>query len=204
MATLETWNGRTAGQTDADSPQDTTLFDGVRKDLDHLRQVLYGNNEGAGTYYTPAWGHKHDGSDSAFVTSVADGAITPVKLSAQSAGDYLMINNSALKSTVSTTYVKVKEIKVAKSGTYRVKFTLTANGGTGPQAYGQIYKNGAAVGTERTTTSSATYSEDISSISAGDLIQIYAKKTVDTNATEVSAFKLCGLTPGDFGYNETY
>lgn len=174
----------TAAQVDADSPLDSTLFGTMKANFDdHETRIATGE---AGGF------------------PVGDNSVTPAKLSAQAAGDYLMINNSALKSTGSTTYAKVKEIKVAKSGTYRVKFTLTANGGTGPQAYGRIYKNGAAVGTERTTTTSATYSEDISSISAGDLIQIYAKKTVDTGSAEISDFKLCGLTPGDFGYDETY
>ena len=64
MATLEAWNGRVATQTDANSPLDAPLLDGFRKDLDHLRQTVYGNNEGAGTYFTPVWGHRHTGSDS--------------------------------------------------------------------------------------------------------------------------------------------
>ena len=74
---LETWNGRTAGQTDADSPLDTTLMDGLRKDLDHLRQVLYGSTDP--NFHTPIWGHNHNGVNSASAT-VADGAITQAKL----------------------------------------------------------------------------------------------------------------------------
>ncbi len=59
---LEGWNGRTAGQTDADSPLDATLMDGLRKDLDHLRQVLYGSTDPS--FHTPIWGHDHDGANS--------------------------------------------------------------------------------------------------------------------------------------------
>ena len=74
---LETWNGRTASQTDADSPLDTTLMDGLRKDLDHLRQALYGSTDP--NFHTPIWGHNHDGVNSASAT-VANGAITQAKL----------------------------------------------------------------------------------------------------------------------------
>ena len=69
MATLEIWNGRVATQTDANSPLDFPLMDGLRKDMDHLRQVVYGDNEGSGTYYTPVWGHTHDGLNSKPITA---------------------------------------------------------------------------------------------------------------------------------------
>jgi len=80
MATLETWNGRTAGQTDGDSPLDETLTDGIRLDLDHLRQVVYGDNEGSGTYHTPTWGHTHNGSDSNYITEIGAGAVSQSSL----------------------------------------------------------------------------------------------------------------------------
>ena len=58
-------------------------------------------------------------------------------------------------------------------GVLRVKFDIKSEGE--PTIHGQIYKNGTAIGTDRSTTSSSyvTYSEDISGIKVGDVIQLY-------------------------------
>jgi len=139
------------------------------------------------------------------VASVADGVITPVKLSAQTAGDYCLSSNDTERTTTSTGYVKLKETKIAKSGTYRIKFEIKISGTTSPNAYGQIYRNGVAVGIERNTASTTyiPYSEDISGWSAGDLIQIYAKNT-SAFTTFIRNFRIHGETPGDFGIHLTY
>src|SRR3989304_5097525 len=108
---LETWNGRTASQTDADSPLDTTLMDGLRKDLDHLRQVLYGSTDP--NFHTPGGGHNHDGANSKLVG-----------LASQTAGDYLLHSNPDSVLTDSGTpspYTKGKETKVGVGGTFRIK-----------------------------------------------------------------------------------
>src|SRR3989304_3938576 len=156
---LETWNGRTASQTDADSPLDTTLMDGLRKDIDHIMQALYGSTDPS--FHTPVWGHDHDGTNSKLVV-----------LASQTAGDYLLVTNPAERTTTDTSYVKLKETKVGVSGTFRIKFSIHGDGGL---IYGRIYRNGSAVGTER-SNSSATYveySEDIGGWTAGDLVQVY-------------------------------
>jgi len=80
--------------------------------------------------------------------------------------------------TEETSYTKVKEIEIgAIGGEMTISFQLKAAGGA--TAYGRIYKNGAAVGTERSTASSTyqTYSEDISGLVSGDLVQLYIKKS---------------------------
>jgi len=161
---LETWNGRTASQTDADSPLDTTLMDGLRKDFDHLKQVLYGSTDP--NFHTPIWGHNHDGTNSKLVM-----------LASQTAGDYMFVENAAERVISSAPYVKAKETKVSVSGTFRIKFNIHGSGGW---VYGQIYRNGVAVGTEQSTISSTyvTYSEDIGGWTAGDLVQVYAKGDV--------------------------
>ena len=103
-------------------------------------------------------------------------------LQAYTAGDYLIQSNDTERSTTSGSYVKLKEIKVLRAGAYRIKFDIKADGAS--TAYGRIYKNGSAVGTERSTmlTGDDPYSEDISSIVSGDLIQIYCKQSGGTNA----------------------
>ena len=78
-----------------------------------------------------------------------------------------------------TSYTKVKETRLLRSGTYRVLFALA---GTNPAAAsnGRIYKNGAALGTERAsvgTISYLTFSEDIA-FAANDLVQIYCKAPI--------------------------
>jgi hypothetical protein len=91
--------------------------------------------------------------------------------------DQLQHSNDAQKVSYLTSYEKRKEMKLnAALAVVRIKFTLTcAGGGT---AYGQIYKNGGAIGTERSTASSATFSQDFTSLVTNDLIQIYAKHSV--------------------------
>ncbi len=74
------------------------------------------------------------------------------------------------------TYKKVKEIKVNRVGTYTVSFQL-ADLSASAVVYGRVYKNGAAIGTERSTGSSSyqTYTEDFT-FAIGDLVQIYYKR----------------------------
>jgi hypothetical protein len=64
---------------------------------------------------------------------------------------------------------------VKVSGTVNVRFALT---GDADAAYGKIYKNGTAAGTERTLSypsGSYTYYNENISVTAGDVIQIYGK-----------------------------
>src|SRR3990172_1474667 len=65
------------------------------------------------------------------------------------AGDYLLYANDTERSQISSSYVKLKEIKVARDGVYSILFDLKSSS-EGYGVYGQIYKNGNAVGTERT------------------------------------------------------
>lgn len=107
------------------------------------------------------------------------------------ASDSLALSADAERSSKSTTYVKVKEIVIALSGTIRVKFDLKHNwGGSGARAYGAIYKNGVICGTERSLDSQSytTYSEDIS-VSAGDSVQLYIKVSSDQYYTYARNFR---------------
>ena len=90
------------------------------------------------------------------------------------AGDNLCVSSDDKKTTTSTEYIKAKEIKIYRPGTYRIKFDLgiTRRRLT---AYGQIYRNGNPVGTEQSAsqTTYTTFSEDIADCEEGDLIQLY-------------------------------
>lgn len=78
------------------------------------------------------------------------------------------------RSTIAATYTKMKEITLDAGGSVSVSFDLKVSNST---AYGKIYKNGSAVGTERTnnTATYATFTETISGLAAGDKLQIYIK-----------------------------
>jgi len=103
--------------------------------------------------------------------------------------DTLRNSNDAEKTNTTLVYVKVKETKVnAALIASRIKFTLQSTGGY--TAYGRIYKNGVAWGTERSVANTTTtFSEDFGAIAANDLIQIYAKVDLDTFPSNITNFR---------------
>lgn len=96
-------------------------------------------------------------------------------------GDVLVGSLDTERNSATAEYTKVKEFYIAKSGTYRVKFDLNSFNNTA-SAFGRVYKNGTAFGTERITASSGytTYSEDLY-FNEGDLCQLYYKTTGGAN-----------------------
>ncbi|MBI5588462.1 MAG: hypothetical protein HY889_08885 [Deltaproteobacteria bacterium] len=66
------WNNIFATQTDADSPIDTTLMEGIRQNLVHLKEWL-------GNGFTASQDHDHDGLNSKSVV-LADGTVVTLKL----------------------------------------------------------------------------------------------------------------------------
>jgi len=88
------------------------------------------------------------------------------------AGDNLVLSADTERITENITWTKLKEIKLGRSGEYRIKFEAKGVG------FARVYRNGSAVGIEQTLTDTyQTFSEDIGNWSAGDLCQIYARKT---------------------------
>jgi len=122
---------------------------------------------------------------------IADGAVARAKIGSYTAGDYIIVGSDAEKTTTATSYTRVKEIVVTRTGTLRVKFDL-ASGSAGINAYGRVYRNGVAVGTARNTTSvtPTTYTEDISGWSPNDLCQVYAYTQSGSYATRITNFRL--------------
>ena len=102
------------------------------------------------------------------------GVIKPITISS---GESLWISNNTEVGTIDRVWKRLKSIKINNmSGTVRVRFDLMINTENTPVS-AQIYKNGVAVGTMRSTTSTSyvTYTEDIS-FSRGDEIQLYVKE----------------------------
>ena len=92
-------------------------------------------------------------------------------------------------STNSTTYIKLLEFKVSMTITARIRFGLTLTGGLGGLASARIYKNGTPFGTEQSTSSAVSYSEDLP-IAENDLIQVYAKSNDPSRSASVGGFSI--------------
>lgn len=79
------------------------------------------------------------------------------------------------------------------NGVIRVTFDLWCNGGSGQTVYAQIYKNGAANGTLRSTTnngaSPVTFTEDIV-VTPGSTVDIRAWATNGSYAAMVAVGKI--------------
>jgi hypothetical protein len=105
-------------------------------------------------------------------------------------GDVLLQSADTERYTASKTYVKAKSIHIYVSGKYRVKFDLRGTAGLN-NAYGRIYRNGVAYGTERLDTDGAytTYSEDLY-FARGDTVDLYYKADEYTTYAYVQNFRL--------------
>lgn len=112
----------------------------------------------------------------------------------------LWASNDASKSINSAAYLKAKEITVQKGGKFYVRFDLKSSNSTA--VYGQIYRNGVAVGTERTTSSTSyqTYGEYLDGWSPSDAVQLYVKGASDPLAT-IANFRI--YTEGVESYTNT-
>lgn len=123
--------------------------------------IAIGDNNGY-LKYDPTNGLRLGGSSLSFFEIVASDAL-------QTSADTEQIISE-------TSYTKLKEIKYNDlTGTIRIKFDIRDNAGNGT-VYAKIYKNGVAVGSERSDGSGSyqTFSEDIAVVS-GDLIQVYCR-----------------------------
>jgi len=137
-----------------------------------------------------------DGDDYKLVRLDENGNILKSKiLSSFKTISSIYTRTSALteRSTQATEYTKLKEIEFNDvAGTIQVSFDLkSGSSSAGRSAYGRIYKNGVAVGTERSTlsTSYVVYTEDIAVV-PGDLIQLYCKQQNASYVAYCQNFKL--------------
>jgi hypothetical protein len=104
-------------------------------------------------------------------------------------------NNPTQKFTYSYSWVKLKEIKLNGTflGSIRINYQL--HSGLPPEvAYGKLYRNAIAIGTQYTTTTTKDCSQTFSGIAwvANDLIQGYAKMgDGSTMRARLSDFQFC-------------
>jgi hypothetical protein len=116
------------------------------------------------------------------------------------AGDnYLLYSLDTARFTNWGYYILLKSIAIPRGGVIRVSFTMKGDS-VGHTYYGRIYKNGVAVGTERTTsgTSQSTFTEDLV-FSPGDTIEVRGHTDVSgSSSVYVSNFRLYATAPAAF------
>jgi hypothetical protein len=113
-------------------------------------------------------------------------------------GEFLICANDTERGTTATGLVPLKESKIGRGGTLRIKFDLRA---TVYPVYAQIWRNNAPVGTIRTTNSTGyvTFTEDISGWSKGDLVQIRGFTSNPSYLVYVRNFRLYVDNPAEAG-----
>jgi hypothetical protein len=115
------------------------------------------------------------------------------------AGDYFVFANDTERSTVSTSYVLLKQIRIRRGGTLRIKYEFRINGGLGGLVYTNVRRNGVPVGPERSTTST-TYvpvSLDIPGWSAHDFVEIWGRTADILYMMSVRNFRLHAGNAGE-------
>lgn len=132
---------------------------------------------------------------------VAVGGIPPDDVYYELADNVLEADDSVVSET-GTSWVKSHEHVMVEPGwmtiltslptTLRIYFELRSIDGA--YAYGKVRRNGSAVGTERSTTSSSwvSYTEDISGWDIDDKIQLYIKSGFDGYEMQAQNFRVLG------------
>ena len=112
------------------------------------------------------------------------------------AGNYIELASDTEEQTAQTSYTILKQFRITKAGTLRIKFSL-ATASAGIIAYGRIYKNGSSWGTERSTTKATytEYSEDLAGWAVGDTIDLYVKTQSGSYAAMVRNFRVYAANP---------
>jgi len=105
-------------------------------------------------------------------------------------GPYAIATDNTIYESSSTTPTRVAQYYLGTGGGFRIVFNLwSVNGNT---VYGRIYKNGVAVGTLRSTTSTSpvVFTEDISGWQAGDFVQLYLWSDTPNYPARTNLFRI--------------
>jgi len=175
------WTDITNAALDGDSPGTQVLFEALR---DNPIAIAEGA-PGAPKIQTAGIANSAITND-----KILDGTISPAKLYPAAAGSLVDCVSFVVSATGQSSYTKIKEIQLVRGGEYTISFALAVEIARGA-AYAKIYKNGVAVGTERSNrTIYTTYTETISGWSPGDLLQIYAYTTIGGGSALVKELKV--------------
>jgi hypothetical protein len=113
--------------------------------------------------------------------------------------DAVLIASDSLVTTVSTSYVKLKEFAIQLRGKYRCVFDYCLSGTTSTYAvYARIYRNGVAYGTEKSENGGVwrTWQEDLI-FESGDTCELWGRSYSGADRVcNVRNFRLCGALSG--------
>lgn len=111
--------------------------------------------------------------------ALTDGSVGREELEQSTVGNYitcLTTAGSISAVNLSTSYAKFLEIKAPRDGNYRVRTAYQASSSN--WVHTKVYVNGVAAGTETNSNGSTSllfHNDDVTGLSLGDLIQIYAR-----------------------------
>jgi hypothetical protein len=105
------------------------------------------------------------------------------------ASDSLKKSLDTERTTTELAYILVKTYQIQREGIVRIKFDIAEVGGVGT-AYGRIYKNGVATGTQQTTSDNAysTKSEDLACV-PGDIFSLYYYTSAADHAAKIRNYR---------------
>lgn len=169
---------------------------------DEAELICYATDDWRITDYVSA-----DGQPIAPVNTahIADSSVTAAKIGDATTGDF--IEETAFDAAVagiSTTPLKILEIKMARDGDYTVYHAVGGtDSGTSSNVRSAIYKNGTIEGSTR--SSPGSWTENITGLVVGDLIQIYGWETAGSgiNWTDVHEAIQCSQPVAKAGKNGT-
>jgi len=93
------------------------------------------------------------------------------------------VGDSPDTTNTTTTYVEIANFCILQDGTYSVRFLLSCSN-AGSAAYGRIYKNGSAFGTEQSANSVGSWTTKTENLAfvVGDTVQLFLKGATNGNS----------------------
>jgi len=117
-------------------------------------------------------------------------------------GDIVLADTGLLvpEEVTSEIYEKIVEIQLGQGGAVRVTAVMAVTPESGLTAYGRVYRNGVAVGTEWSTTTDnyEIFTEDIGGWSPGDACQFYLRRNAASASGVYCGYFSVGVGPGPY------
>ena len=172
VAPTEVFSTITTAQTDADSPVDVTLMGSYRGNLINLNEQIIGPS--TAPTYVAAQAHDHDGVNSA-----------PVTIHTLTSGTNVFFRSTVESLTNSTISTVVMQVGIPWDGTIKVRFDMKCSTNGGAKAFAQVLRNGSAVGTtvSQTSTLYISYTDNMAGWVRNDLLQVTANSSGTAGGT---------------------
>ena len=189
---MTAWVTLATGDLDPESPWDTTVANAVYNNVIAAFEKAVGAPQLAANYV---------------VTSmIADGAVTPSKMTAPVAGDYVeasaSVSGAEVDALVGTSYAEVIKIKIARTGQYRIRSSSIGTAIGTDNGFSQVHKNGSPLGVEQSGVARVWQNETFN-LTKGDILQLYAKTQLASQEPDGS-FYLIVCVADTLNASQTY